>query len=223
MSGNKVYDSDDHRHCGAKTRSGGSCRRPAGWGTDHAGSGRCKLHGGKSTGAKTAEGKAAVAKNAIKHGAYIERLITVEEQELHDWLFEETIQKYDLDRGNPIHMTTLSRACITYIKLIRLDQWELEEEFEPNELEKDPKTGDEEPKLRPMYDRDGNVVGAAHGKLRRLRHAKGAPAWETHFQKYIVMLGVDRATEQRLKAEGDNAAKVVDAFGWLWGKQQDQS
>lgn len=34
--------------CGARTRSGGSCGRPAGWGTDHAGSGRCKLHGGRT-------------------------------------------------------------------------------------------------------------------------------------------------------------------------------
>jgi hypothetical protein len=34
------------RTCGAKTRSGGQCGRPAGWGTDHVGYGRCKLHGG---------------------------------------------------------------------------------------------------------------------------------------------------------------------------------
>lgn len=34
--------------CGAKTRAGGDCRRPAGWGTSHVGQGRCKLHGGKA-------------------------------------------------------------------------------------------------------------------------------------------------------------------------------
>ena len=32
--------------CGAKTRQGTPCELPAGWGTDHAGVGRCKLHGG---------------------------------------------------------------------------------------------------------------------------------------------------------------------------------
>lgn len=35
--------------CGAKRRQGpdgGTCRRPAGWGTDHGGVGRCKYHGG---------------------------------------------------------------------------------------------------------------------------------------------------------------------------------
>lgn len=42
--------------CGAKKRQGpGNCRRPAGWGTDHAGVGRCKLHGGS---------------NPVKHGRY---------------------------------------------------------------------------------------------------------------------------------------------------------
>jgi hypothetical protein len=35
--------------CGAKKRQGeGCCKRPAGWGTDHAGTGTCKLHGGKT-------------------------------------------------------------------------------------------------------------------------------------------------------------------------------
>ncbi len=37
----------DKPKCGAKKRQGeGCCRRPAGWGTDHPGVGRCKLHGG---------------------------------------------------------------------------------------------------------------------------------------------------------------------------------
>lgn len=41
--------------CGAKNRSGGQCARPAGWGTNHAGVGKCKLHGGASR---------------VKHGLY---------------------------------------------------------------------------------------------------------------------------------------------------------
>lgn len=32
--------------CDAKTRAGGKCAKPAGWGTPHPGNGRCKLHGG---------------------------------------------------------------------------------------------------------------------------------------------------------------------------------
>ena len=34
--------------CGGKTRAGGTCGQAAGWGTGHAGTGRCKLHGGTS-------------------------------------------------------------------------------------------------------------------------------------------------------------------------------
>lgn len=34
------------KKCGAKTRNGGSCKWPAGWGTKHVGYGACKLHGG---------------------------------------------------------------------------------------------------------------------------------------------------------------------------------
>lgn len=44
--------------CGAATRGerrGAPCQRPAGWGTDHPGQGRCKLHGGS---------------NPIRHGRY---------------------------------------------------------------------------------------------------------------------------------------------------------
>jgi len=38
----------DRPICGAKNRQGNPCGRPAGWGTDHSGKGRCKLHGGRS-------------------------------------------------------------------------------------------------------------------------------------------------------------------------------
>lgn len=39
-----------HPKCGAKKRdgSGECCGLPAGWGTDHVGEGRCKLHGGNT-------------------------------------------------------------------------------------------------------------------------------------------------------------------------------
>lgn len=46
---------DAPRSCGAKTRGGGACQKPLGWGTDHPGQGRCKLHGGATP---------------VKHGRY---------------------------------------------------------------------------------------------------------------------------------------------------------
>lgn len=50
--------------CGAKTRSGHRCKKPAGWGTNHPGTGRCRLHGGCSTGPPKGN------KNAVRTGEY---------------------------------------------------------------------------------------------------------------------------------------------------------
>ena len=49
--------------CGAKTRSGTVCQRPA-----YKRNGKCHLHGGASTGPKTLEGKARIAAAHWKHG-----------------------------------------------------------------------------------------------------------------------------------------------------------
>ena len=49
----------DRPRCGARCRDGHACRAPAVWDTvrDRPANGRCKLHGGLSTGPKTPEGK----------------------------------------------------------------------------------------------------------------------------------------------------------------------
>lgn len=49
--------------CGARTRAGGSCRCPA------MGNGRCRLHGGLSTGPRTPEGLERCRMAHWKHGA----------------------------------------------------------------------------------------------------------------------------------------------------------
>ena len=51
------------RRCGAKTRAGGVCQNPAIGGRN-----RCKLHGGRSTGPRTPEGKARTIAAHTKHG-----------------------------------------------------------------------------------------------------------------------------------------------------------
>ena len=51
------------RRCGAKTRAGTPCQNPA-----IKERSRCKLHGGRSTGPWTAEGKARVIAAHTKHG-----------------------------------------------------------------------------------------------------------------------------------------------------------
>src|SRR5690625_1882593 len=66
---NKAYDK---KYCGAKTRAGTPCKRPAGWGTNHGGEGRCKLHGGKSTGPPPEKMKK--NSNARTHGLFAKYL-----------------------------------------------------------------------------------------------------------------------------------------------------
>ena len=59
-----MKDTDEHKSlCGAKIRSGHPCRKPT-----LKRKRRCRLHGGASTGPKTAEGKARIAAAQLKHG-----------------------------------------------------------------------------------------------------------------------------------------------------------
>ena len=84
MSQNKAYDK---KYCGAKTRAGTPCKRPAGWGTNHVGEGCCKLHGGKSTGAPPEKMKN--NQNAKKHG-FFSRYIPKETLEIMGMLEEKS-------------------------------------------------------------------------------------------------------------------------------------
>ena len=53
------------QRCGAKTRRGTACQRPA-----NVKNGRCRLHGGASTGAKTEEGRARISAANLRHGKF---------------------------------------------------------------------------------------------------------------------------------------------------------
>jgi len=78
--------------CGARTRAGTPCRRPAGWGTDHPGRGRCKLHGGRA-------GPPKGNRNAVKHGLYervVRERLTPEEQALFDAVSTEPDLQHEL-------------------------------------------------------------------------------------------------------------------------------
>jgi len=52
------------KKCGAKTRSGNPCEN---WAMTN---GRCRMHGGKSTGARTPEGRERIRIARTKHGRY---------------------------------------------------------------------------------------------------------------------------------------------------------
>ena len=61
-----MEDSLERSRCDARTRSGGLCAK-----YPIKGKSRCRLHGGLSTGPKTAAGKARIAAAQFKHGRYV--------------------------------------------------------------------------------------------------------------------------------------------------------
>tara|TARA_B100000683_G_scaffold267127_1_gene300350 strand:- start:235 stop:567 length:333 start_codon:yes stop_codon:yes gene_type:complete len=58
------------QRCGAKTRQGSPCRRPA-----NKRNGRCRLHGGASTGPRTKEGLAKIAAANTTTGQHTKAMI----------------------------------------------------------------------------------------------------------------------------------------------------
>ena len=112
--------------CGAKTRSGTPCAKyPIN------GKRRCRLHGGLSTGPRTAEGRARIASAQLKHGRYV------------NWREKRAKEKYYLSEIErllheakragflPDWSTTISPDLLTMLKLtsqsfttsIRIDLW----------------------------------------------------------------------------------------------------
>ena len=85
-NGNPPGDPSKAPRCGAKTRAGTPCRSPA------MANGRCRMHGGTSTGPRTPEGLARVAKANYKHGKYT--------REVMEWRAELRYLKACLRAGN---------------------------------------------------------------------------------------------------------------------------
>ena len=63
-NGNRQGNPMNAQRCEAKTRRGAPCRAPA------MPNGRCRMHGGKSTGPRTAEGLERSRMARLKHGHY---------------------------------------------------------------------------------------------------------------------------------------------------------
>lgn len=63
-NGNRQGDPMNAPRCGAKTRMGTPCKSPA------MTNGRCRMHGGKSTGPRTPEGLKRSRNANFKHGFY---------------------------------------------------------------------------------------------------------------------------------------------------------
>lgn len=90
------------RFCGAKTKQATAkyrtCHRPAGWGTDHPGVGKCKLHGGASpikSGRYSTITRPRVRELIEKHEADADPLNILPELAAARALFEDFVERYD--------------------------------------------------------------------------------------------------------------------------------
>ncbi len=107
--------------CGANAKqSKKPCKRPAGWGTDHPGEGRCKLHGGSSTGPKTAQGRLKVALAHTKHGKYSKLLQnSMDKSKYYREIAENLLPEFELDPASAAAQVRLD----TLIKLMSRMQY----------------------------------------------------------------------------------------------------
>jgi hypothetical protein len=74
-NGNPAGNPAAAARCGARTRAGLPCRCPAIRGRK-----RCKLHGGRSTGPKTAAGRERIRQANFKHGRYSAQVIALQRE-----------------------------------------------------------------------------------------------------------------------------------------------
>jgi hypothetical protein len=86
---NPPGDVSQVRRCGAKNRQGRPCRCPA------MANGRCRLHGGLSTGPKTLAGVERIRQAVTKHGRYSQAA-----------------------RAEELHFRTLARECRELLRAI---------------------------------------------------------------------------------------------------------
>lgn len=114
--------------CGAVMGNSKVCHRKPYVKEDNTTNGRCAVHAGKATGAKTPEGRAKALsklnpKATLVHGAYSKDFksnLTHEEVEFYnqtmDWFFD----NYETDT-NPVNLTLLDRFIINFLKQVRKD------------------------------------------------------------------------------------------------------
>lgn len=98
--------------CGATSKQTGKpCVHVAGFGTAHVGYGRCKFHGGGSTGPKTPEGKAKTAQNGRLHGLYAS-VLSPQEREIFESLNSGERKVADLE----LEIAILKSKILSYLE-----------------------------------------------------------------------------------------------------------
>lgn len=177
--------------CGSKTRAGGACGQPAGWGTDHVGQGKCKLHGGKTP---------------IKHGRYS----TVQRpriQELMERLAEDP-DPFDLEPEARLIRALATDFCERYEELVdALLAWNAAEIAEAEEQERKPR-----PQHVPAIHEVASVVEMVSRVVERAQKVKDKSALSLEgLQRIMAAMGATVAKH----VEDPDALRAIERE---WGQ-----
>lgn len=189
---NKAHN--EKKKCGAKTRAGTPCQQPAGWGTNHVGTGRCKLHGGSSTGPRD-KSKIRGNKNAETHGFFsrhlpeeaFEIIQEIQKKKPIDLLWENIqIQYAAIIRAQRIMYVKNKKEMIKELKKRKFDVKMVRGEPVPT-------ISEEEFEFQFAWDRQATYLNAQSRAMSELRNM---------ISKYEELCGSDMVTkEQRARIE----------------------
>lgn len=201
-------------HCGAKTRAGTPCKRPAGWGTNHVGTGRCKLHGGRSPGVPG-------NKNALKTGQYESIFYDVlddDERDIYAQMQVDLVAQLDEE----IRIITIrERRMMQRIARLKEVEMTIVEESEQTEGEE----------LRPVDEDHGNAVVVVTHKTTTAKR-RGTLGQIQHIEEALTRVQAQKARLLELKhrIEGGDGDEHPDLEGYVealegtaaevWGDEQ---
>lgn len=114
--------------CGAKNSKGEPCTLRAGQSTPHKGHGRCKFHGGLSTGPVTEQGIENIRKASLVHGLY-SQVLSPQEKEIFKTLTDDEKTATDLT----FEITLLKTKIISYLSRYR-EKWDTIAEQEGQDM-----------------------------------------------------------------------------------------
>lgn len=137
-------------NCGAENRNGEPCSLSKGWGTDHKGEGRCKFHGGLSTGAPKGNDNAATHRLNSNPSLLYENLDESRQDivdELRDSIVEQLADRWGgLEAVPATHIRQARRIAMNLLKVTVLsEEWQAKQAEESGNplMERETRTSDE--------------------------------------------------------------------------------
>jgi hypothetical protein len=193
--------------CGARTRAGGCCRQPA------MRNGRCRLHGGRSTGPRTAAGRAACAAARTRHGLRGKAFIALRREGRRRArrmaaLRDEGLARQAIENGvaPPVAWFRRVAAGRTFAELVAA---EIRAAKRPRRKGQDPRTGYLPRGARPIVDDLATVAGFARRLVSDMRRLEERAARHRGPLPGAVPIRTVTVVRRTLRAGPDGSLAVV--------------